>query len=160
MAAEPTGFHWHHPAIEACMNGEADGLILPVVADERPLGGLARVVDLRFFGAISQFRDSMISGAEGDCVWIPLFLPPHVKSSIVLKNNVTPSLYIFGLGNAEERALKSKRPVPSTASMKLLTKNIKTAGEKIWAVSRQDFGDAPESFFHQHFPKTLIKIFP
>lgn len=156
MVSEPSGFHWNHPAIEACLNGEADGLILPIVAGEKPLGGLARIVDLRFFNAISQFREQVITGAEGECIWIPLFL----QDTIVRSKSASPSLYIFGLGEAGEGALKSKRLTPSTTSMKLLAKNLKTSGEKTWAVSRQDFGDVPESFFQQHFPKILFKIFP
>ena len=153
---ELSGFHWHHPAIEACVKGEADGILLPIYPDEKPMGGLARVVDLRFFGAISRFRGQQISGTEGECVWIPLAL----KGASTLPQSLSAALFIFGGGLAADSSVKTKRPTPTTASMKLLTKNLKTAGDKTWAVSRQDFGDVPESFFHQHFPKVQFKIFP
>src|SRR6478609_4308938 len=57
----------------ALFDGKIQGLVLTCYENERPLQGLAGLLDWRFEGALSRgVRAGLITGKPGECTYVPV----------------------------------------------------------------------------------------
>jgi len=101
--------------MEALDQADAEALCLFVSEDERPLTGLAGLVDWRLSGRLSRMiRAGLVIGAAGEA----LLTPPGMRLAF-------KKLFVFGLGNARaEEALAGRL---ADAVRRLSTAGVKDA---------------------------------
>jgi len=125
-------------ADRALFAGEIQGLASLIFHNERPLSGLAGLLDWKFAGALSDYiRAGVITGEVGQCVYVP-----------ITKFNITYHVLLLGAGDTPTPGARDKIP-PET--LRVLQKNL--AGlklEKI-GISRRDFGNSSD----EHLNKQL-----
>lgn len=111
----------------ALFSGEINALVVSLYHNERPLAGLAGLIDWRTHGLIStQIRKGAIVGTPGECVYIPY-----------AHNQKTYHFIFIGAGNSNATGERGLLPSESWVSLK---KNlIGLRFEKI-AVSITDLG--------------------
>lgn len=116
---------------------EIEGIVATIYQNERPLSGLAGLLDWRFHGAISQYlRSGAISGKYGECVYLPLTRNGHVYH-----------LLLIGAGMAGKPG--ERGPLPSE-SLRSLKKNLISLRLNKIALSKSDFESATtQGTFHQ-----------
>src|SRR4051794_21541958 len=95
----------------ALFDGQIETLVAAISENERPLAGLAGLLDWRFHGVISQgLRAGAITGAPGECVYLP-----------VTKNGKNYRLILVGAGKSSR---PGERTVLSPDSLRVLQKNL------------------------------------
>ncbi len=114
-------------------------MVTIITPDERPLQGLAGLLDWRFQGAISRFLESgFLTGRSGEFAYLP-----------IARAGSTYHLLLVG---ADERG-----PVPAE-TLKTLKKNLSTLKLTQLGLSRGDWGDAPYYFFAKNLKGTGLCI--
>lgn len=115
---------------EAFMDHQIDALVATINENERPLLGLAGLLDWRFHGAISScLRAGAITGKVGECVYFP-----------ISRNGQLYKLILLGVGS---------HSTVTTEALKPLQKNLASLKLKSVGVSRKDFGNPPEELFRK-----------
>lgn len=113
-------------AESALHEGTVDALVAPFYENERPLQGLAGLLDWRYLGVVSRcLKAGVVSGFEGECVYVPLIKGNHIRH-----------LLLVGCGHLSPY---KKRGQVSQKSLENLRKNI--VGLKLTKVgfSRSEF---------------------
>ncbi len=125
--------------ITALESQTLEGCVATLYQNERPLFGLAGLLDWRFQGALSSYlRSGAMSGREGECIYAPFQSHGRVT-------------HVIFLGCGSNKA-SGARSVPSPACVALLRKNLATLTLPKIGISRADFGTPSESFFEENFP--------
>jgi hypothetical protein len=122
-------------ADEALFEGKIGAIVVACRENERPLLGLAGLLDWRFQGLISScISAGAISGKPGECVYMP-----------VARAGRTYHLVLVGAGHSEQ--------VPAE-SLRAVQKNLSSMKFESVGVSKSDFGSAGAA----HFEKALKGI--
>jgi hypothetical protein len=122
----------------ALFQGKINGIIAMLYENERPLQGLAGLMDWYFRGEVSQYvRRGVISGKPGECIYIP-----------ILKQSELYHLFLAGGGQAPAPGERSK--VPDSTLTNLL-KNLRSLKLSSVGVSRRDFGGMSDTYVSQKF---------
>jgi hypothetical protein len=125
-----------HPE-QALFSGKLQGLIATAFMNERPLQGLAGLLDWRLGGAISSFvRRGTFSGSPGENVYFP------VKRG-------ERGFHVFLLGGGIS-ASPGKRDDLALVDLTSLRKNLLALKLDRIGVSVSDFGNVKPEFFGQH----------
>lgn len=134
-------------ADRALFEGKIKGLVVAFHEGERPLQGLAGLMDWRFGGLISRnIQAGALTGKEGECTYIP-----------VLKNGRACHLILAGAGPL---APGGKREPVSPAALSAVRKNIASLKLEQIGISRADFGAADNSFFSKTLKGLPVWIAP
>jgi hypothetical protein len=116
----------------ALFSGQLDGLIASFHENERPLAGLAGLLDWRFRGAISRaLASGAISGREGECVYLP-----------VSRAGRTFHLILAGAGKSAGPGRRADLP---EATWKALARNVAGLRLARLGISRTDLGELDEA---------------
>lgn len=112
----------------ALIEGQIPALVATLHQNERPLNGLAGLLDWRFQGAISNaIRAGAIEGKAGECVYFP-----------VVRNGALFHLILIGAGSSESHGRRSRLP---ESSWKILQRNLASLRLSRVGVSKADFGN-------------------
>jgi hypothetical protein len=131
----------------ALFEGKVQGLVATCYQNERPLSGLAGLLDWRFQGAISNcLRIGAFSGEPGECVYLP-----------VTRNERTYHLILAGCGYTSAHGSRVHVP-PETLT--LLRKNLASLRIPQIGVSRGDFGNATHEYFAKNLKGVPLWITP
>jgi len=129
----------------ALFEGKIEGIVAACYANERPLRGLAGLLDWRFGGLISDcIRKGVITGAVGECVYLP-----------VKKRDKSYHLFLVGCGHTSSPG--SRKGVPEQALEKLRA-NLTAIQLAPIGVSQQDFGGEDKDFFSKHLKGVPVWI--
>lgn len=124
----------------ALFRGHLNGLVAFFPLNERPLQGLAGLLDWRFQGVLSeQIKAGAISGKPGECVYVP-----------VSRAQVTYHLLLAGAGYSNFPGDRSQIPAESLHALKRNLVSLKL--ERI-GISRSDIGVSDEllnEFLNEH----------
>jgi hypothetical protein len=132
-------------AERALFESQVDALVASVYENERPLAGLAGILDWRFHGVISSaLRSGAITGKPGECVYVP-----------AQKNGKLFRLILAGAGKSQAPGERVLLPVES---LRVLQKNLVGLGLSRIGISRRDFGGASDDFFSKNLQKVPIRI--
>lgn len=111
--------------------GQADGLILRLHENERPLQGLSGRVDWEFHGALSRFLEGgFVSGALEERVLVPL---RHRERKL--------QVLLWGSGSAEA---PGQRAEVERLELQRIEKRVKGLLGMRWMISKSDFGDSKD----------------
>lgn len=111
--------------------------------NERPLQGLAGLMDWRFHGAISRcLRSGAISGKAGECAYFPF-----------TRNGRTYHLLLAGAGATNA---PGQRHLPPDETIQALKRNLVSLKLDRLGISRHDFGDASEDFIAKQFKEVQL----
>jgi hypothetical protein len=134
-------------ADQALFEGKLNGLIIACYANERPLQGLAGLLDWRFRGTFSRFiRDGAITGDPGECTYLPIH-----------RNGRTFHLLLAGAGQTHRAG--HRNPF-STETVKSIRKNIQTLQIQQIGISRKDLGNVSDQYFIEQFKEVPVWITP
>ena len=113
----------------ALFEGKIQGIVAACYQNERPLQGLAGLLDWRFHGCLSYYvKRGAITGEPGECVYVP-----------VTKGGRLFHIILIGAGRSPEFG---RRLVPSDELLELLRGNLEKLRLERIGISRRDFGDA------------------
>lgn len=113
--------------------------------NERPLQGLAGLLDWRFHGKVSAFlRTGVLRGRPGECAYVPLSRGDGIFH-----------LLLIGAGSSRHPGDRQK---PDATVLEALRANLKTLKLERVGISRSDFGQADERFFTREFPEIPLCI--
>jgi len=119
-------------ADRALFEGQLQGMVLSCHENERPLQGLAGLLDWHFQGALSHgLRAGVLTGREGECAYVP-----------VERAGKTYHLILVGCGQMESPAKRSKIPAES---LRTLEKNLRSLKLERVGISLSDFGGMNEA---------------
>ena len=119
----------------ALFNGQIQGLVATFRSGERPLTGLAGLLDWRFQGAISQcLKQGALTGNEGECVYFP-----------VTRRGTTYHLILAGIGSQA----KGAGPLPAE-TLRVLKKNLASLKIANIGFSRSDLGGVSDDYFSKN----------
>lgn len=131
---------------DALFQGRVGALVAMLHSNERPLRGLAGILDWRFRGEISRaIRLGALEGAPGECAYLPI----RARG----KNPRVFHLILFGRGAADRSGV---RAVPQPAALEALRKNLVSLKLEPVGISRSDFGN-PSS---DHLFESALKGVP
>lgn len=131
----------------ALFEGKIQGIILTCHENERPLQGLAGLMDWRFEGALSRFiQAGFFSGKPGECVYVP-----------VTKLGKTYHILLVGAGKTPFAGRRGQVP---PESLKILKKNLSTLKLTKLGASRSDFGNVNTEFFSKHLGGADLRVVP
>lgn len=120
------------PLDTALFRGDVDVGVVLFHENERPLAGLAGLMDWRLHGAISHhLKSGAITGAEGECVYAP-----------ATRHGRTIHLLLLGAGPSET---PGARTLPSATVLKALKKNLSGLAIGKVGISRTDWGGAADT---------------
>lgn len=130
-----------------------DGFVATFHTNERPLQGLAGVLDWHFHGAISNYlRAGAMSGEAGECAYLPLSLP--VKDA----EGKPGRLFHIILAGAGASSAPGKRQELDSKTYTTLSKNIQSLKIARLGISQSDFGNASRESLAQHFKEVPLWI--
>lgn len=122
----------------ALFQGKLQGLVATCYQNERPLQGLAGLLDWRLHGAISSaLRRGALSGAAGECVYLPITRGDRLFHVLLL-----------GMGHSGSSGL---RTLPEEEMVAPLRRNLISLKVEGIGFSRRDFGGANDTFFNKAF---------
>ena len=126
------------PLDTALFRGDVDAAVVLFHENERPLAGMARLMDWRLHGTLSHhLKAGAISGREGEIVYAP-----------TTRHGRTIHLILLGAGPSEK---PGARTMPSGSAVAQLRKNLEKLSVGKIGVSRADFGGADESDLQSAF---------
>lgn len=132
-------------APEDALFSELDGIVATFHTNERPLQGLAGLLDWYFHGAISSYlRAGAMSGEVGECAYLPLTLPTKTFHVILAGGGASPA--------------PGKRQEPDTQTYALLKKNIASLKIPRLGISQSDFGNASRDSLARHLKEVPLWI--
>jgi hypothetical protein len=124
-------------AERALFEGRVPALVAACYVDERPLQGLAGILDWRFAGAISQcLCQGAVTGQPGECAYLPL-----------VRGGRVCHLLLIGAGHLPTG--RARGPLPPE-SVRALSANLVSLRLPQIGVSRQDLGDPAPEWFDRH----------
>ena len=130
-------------AEHALFEGRISGLVVACYEDERPLQGLAGILDWRFQGAFSRcLLSGALTGKAGECVYMPL-TRPNVGSDGPTGNERTYHLILAGAGKLD--AGGKRGPLPQD-TLDAVQKNLSSLKLPEMGISTSDLGNAAETF--------------
>jgi len=130
--------HLEMDADPALFAGRLHGVVATFYENERPLQGLAGLLDWRFQGALSAYlRQGAVSGKAGECVYVP-----------VAKNGRLFHLILVGGGRAPDWGTRNALTEESLAPLR---KNLQSLKLDRMGVSRKDFGGGEDTWFNRAF---------
>ncbi len=122
-------------ADRALFDGKILGIIATCYENERPLQGLAGLLDWRFQGAISNcLQAGVITGRPGECAYLP-----------VIRGGRVYHLLLVGAGLLPDDHSRRKRP-PKEAWVNL-SKNLSSLRLERIGISCSDFGGVDVDYF-------------
>ncbi len=131
----------------ALFDGKLQGLVVTCYENERPLQGLAGLLDWRFQGVISHcVRAGVISGKAGECAYVP-----------VTKQGKTYHLILAGCGRSASPGARAQLPMDT---LRQLQKNLSSLRLQQVGVSRADFGGVGEDYFQKNLKGVPLWIAP
>ncbi|MCC7440410.1 MAG: hypothetical protein IT285_02185 [Bdellovibrionales bacterium] len=126
--------HLDLDADAALFQSRVRGVVAVCFQNERPLQGLAGLLDWRFQGLLSRYiRQGAASGRLGECVYLP-----------VTRNEHLYHLLLVGGGSAPSPGV---RPALGEEALAPLRKNLLSLRLDRVAVSRADLGGGDDSWF-------------
>jgi hypothetical protein len=121
----------------AFFNQSVQCLVACFYENERPLQGVAGLLDWRFQGALSShIKSGFITGQEGECVWIPLERAGRKFD-----------LLLVGGGTLSRHRLRGELPA---ASWQALRKNLLSLKFTEVGISKKDLGELPLQELRNH----------
>lgn len=124
-------------ADRALFNGSLRVFTACFYENERPLQGVAGLLDWRFQGAISHhLKSGVMGGKEGECVYIPL-----------VHGDQKYHFILIGGGNLHPRKHRGELP---PESWKTLRKNLLSLNLPEVGISKSDFGNMPIHELKKH----------
>jgi hypothetical protein len=108
-------------AHELLFQGEVQGLILSIYENERPMRGLAGVVDWKLCGEISSLlRLGGLSGKLGTCTYIPVQWNDRVLQEVIspIQNKVGQFLSSALIRNIVGQTVSSSPALISSSSLR------------------------------------------
>ncbi|MEK6704492.1 MAG: hypothetical protein AABZ06_01760 [Bdellovibrionota bacterium] len=137
--------HLEKDADLALFSGEIQLLVAALYRNERPLYGLAGLLDWRFRGLISDYiRSGFFSGEAGECIYLPL-----------IHNDLFYHIMLLGVGDTDR---PGTRKMVTQHPLQILHKNLVSLRNSRVAVSRTDFGNANDNFFSENLPEVPLWI--
>jgi hypothetical protein len=137
--------HLEVDADQALFSGKINGIVATCYLNERPLAGLAGILDWRFHGMISDcIRTGVITGKEGECVYLP-----------VTRQGVTLHVILAGAGHSEQPGLRGKLP---EETLQALEKNLASLKLAQIGISRSDLGEDAEQVLGRHFKQVPLCV--
>ncbi len=135
------------PVDRALFDGTVQGVIAPFYENERPLRGMAGLIDWKLGGVVSEcLRQGKLTGKAGECAYIP-----------IQKANRVYHLLLVGGGTLTRFAKRGLIPDESFAALR---KNLKTLGLPDLAVSRADLGGLTDEYLGQQLKGAALWIAP
>jgi hypothetical protein len=135
------------PADRALFDGTIQGVVAPFYENERPLRGLAGLLDWRLGGVVSEcLKRGVLAGRAGECAYVP-----------VQKAGKTYHLLLVGGGTLSRFAKRGLIPDDSFAALR---KNLKTLGIQNLAASRADLGGLTDEYLNQQLQGASLWITP
>lgn len=132
-------------AEQAMFGGQLNGLIATCYENERPLQGVAGLLDWRFKGLISSYiRSGAISGKRGECIYIPGQTEDRLYHMILLGCGTTPKA-------------GCREGIPDEG-IEVLKKNLSTLKIDKIGLSLSDFGGIPEKEISKTFREASLCI--
>lgn len=114
-------------AEKALLGGKVQGLVAHCYENERPLQGLAGLLDWRFEGLLTRgIRAGYITGQPGECVYLPVSRMGRTFHLLVVGGGVCPA--------------PGKRTIPPALSLDALRRNLVSLRIKDFAFSRAELG--------------------
>ncbi len=124
-------------ADRALYDRKVHSLVALCYEDERPLQGLAGILDWRFQGALSRgFKKGILTGQPGECAYIP-----------VTRRENTYHLLLVGGGSLRKNGPRGKVPAET---LQMLRKNLLALRLQRVGISQSDFGNVDELWFIKH----------
>ena len=115
-------------AEEVLINHQVDALVATVSENERPLLGLAGLLDWRFQGAISAcLRAGAITGKIGECVYFP-----------VSKNGQLYKILLLGVGSHPTVTAEAVKPLQKNLDQSQI-KFSRCFAKRLWKSTRRAF---------------------
>lgn len=135
------------PLDQALFKREIESALVTFHRNERPLGGVAGLLDWRFQGAFSSMlKSGALSGAPGECVYFP-----------ITRHGLTYHLILAGAGDSP---FHGERSLPPPETLHRLRKNLLQLRIPKIGISRQDFGKIQDSSLSKHFGEIPLWISP
>ncbi len=129
----------------ALFEGKIQGIVATCYVDERPLRGLAGLLDWRFQGLISRcLRAGAITGRAGECAYVP-----------VTRHGNTFHVFIVGAGHLPDSG--KRQPIPAETLIPL-RKNLSSLRIGSIGFSKSDFGNPGEEYFNRHFKGITFSV--
>jgi hypothetical protein len=126
------------PAESALFEGQVPGLVVACYQNERPLKGLAGLLDWRFEGFLSRcLREGVFSGQPGECAYLPLQRAGRVYH-----------LLVVGAGPVPRD--RDRGPLPE-ATIAALVKSLENLRLPSVGMSREDLGGIDEKALRKRF---------
>jgi hypothetical protein len=126
-------------AESALFDGRVQGLVVACYENERPLRGLAGILDWRFEGFLSRcIREGVFSGRPGECVYLPLRRAGRAYH-----------LILAGAGHVPRDRDRGDLP---DATVKALSRNLASLKLARLGVSRSDLGGVEEKALRARLP--------
>lgn len=145
-------------APEHALFSSLDGIVAIFHTNERPLQGLAGLLDWHFHGAISSYlRAGAMSGELGECAYLPLSLPVHAPSFKDPQGKPTRTFHVLLAGGGSSPA-PGKRQELDEQTYTVLKKNILSLKIPRLGISQSDFGNASRESLARHFKEVPLWI--
>lgn len=160
QASKPQQLH-HYDLIEhapeqalfSALPDSLNGLIATFHTNERPLQGLAGILDWHFHGAISSYlRAGAMSGEVGECAYLPLSLPVEDAQG------KPGRLFHIILAGGGASSSPGKRQSLDDKTYTALKKNILSLKIERLGISQSDFGNVSRETLTQHFKEVPLWI--
>lgn len=130
-------------AERALFEGQIETLVTCCYQNERPLHGLAGILDWRFRGALSSFlQKGVMSGEKGECVYIP-----------IQGRGRTYRLILIGAGPSSH---PGERPPLADSAYEILQKNLRSLNPSKVGISSADFGGITEEQVKKRFKGSTL----
>jgi len=159
MGQTPKSQHQHHHyeladlAPEHALFSSLDGMVATFHTNERPLQGLAGLLDWHFHGAISSYlRAGAMSGKAGECAYLPLHLP---VSGARDKPGRVFHILLAGGGASSSPGKRQELDEQTYTTVK---KNILSLKIPRLGISQSDFGNASRESLARHFKEVPLWI--
>jgi hypothetical protein len=130
---------------EQALFGSLDGIVATFYTNERPLQGLAGILDWHFHGAISNYlRAGAMSGNKGECAYLPFTLPGQLYHILLVGGGVSPG--------------PGKRQEPDAQTYTTLRQNMLSLKIPRLGISQADFGNASRESLAKNFKEVPLWI--
>lgn len=130
---------------EALLGPSPNALVATFHENERPLQGLAGLLDWRFHGAVSVFlRAGVIRGQPGEVAYFPL-----------ARDGGTFHVILIGAGCSRKPGERQRLDAPILEALRSRLEKLRL--ERI-GVSRSDFGQVNETYFSENLPEIPLCI--
>lgn len=134
-------------ACRALFEGQISALAVTFYQNERPLGGLAGILDWYCYGAISKcIQKGTITGRIGECIYFPFS-----------RHGTVYHLILAGAGLSDAPGYRSS---VSNETLEVLRKNLSSLKLPKVGISKSDFGQTQSEYFSKHLKGVSLWIAP